>query len=68
VFQVLGGYGYAFLFSHSKENYGLLFLCGAIALVMALIVDLVVGEGGSPAADSSHPSSYVMSEKKPVVE
>jgi predicted MFS family arabinose efflux permease len=68
VFQVLGGYGYAFLFSHSKENYGLLFLCGAIALVMALVVDLFVREGGSPAADLSHPSSLVMSEKKSVVE
>jgi FtsH-binding integral membrane protein len=63
VFQVLGGYGYAFLFSHSKENYGLVFLCGTIALVMALIVDLFVREGGSTAADLSHPSTLLVSGK-----
>jgi len=64
VFQVLGGYGYAFLFSHSKENYGLVFLCGTIALVMALIVDLFVREGGSTAADLAHPSTLLVSGKK----
>ena len=64
VFQVLGGYGYAFLFSHSKENYGLVFLCGTIALVMALIVDLFVREGGSTAADLSQPSTLLVSGKK----
>jgi len=39
-------------FSHSKENIGLVFLCGTIALVMALIVDLSYAKEGPPAATS----------------
>jgi MFS family permease len=42
LFQALAGYGYAFLFSHSGENYALIFLCGALALVVALLLDFLV--------------------------
>jgi len=62
VFQVLAA-SYAFLFSHSQQNYGLVFRCGAIALVMALIVDLFVREGGSTAADLSIPSTLLVQER-----
>ncbi|MCV0368844.1 YbfB/YjiJ family MFS transporter [Filomicrobium sp.] len=42
LFQALGAYGYAFLFSHTDENYSLIFLCGAVALVMALLADFAL--------------------------
>ncbi len=35
LFQALGGYGYAFLFTHSDENYAAIFYCGAAALLIA---------------------------------
>ncbi len=41
LFQALGGYGYSYLFSHSHNNYALIFMCGAIALGLAFIADLV---------------------------
>ncbi|MDF2119531.1 YbfB/YjiJ family MFS transporter [Roseiarcaceae bacterium H3SJ34-1] len=41
LFQALAGYGYAFLFSHSGENYALIFMCGAVALIVALLLDLL---------------------------
>jgi len=40
--QALGGYGYAYLFSHSGENYALVFLCGGAAAVIAILADLAV--------------------------
>jgi predicted MFS family arabinose efflux permease len=40
--QALAGYGYAFLFSHSGENYALIFMCGAGALIVALLLDFLV--------------------------
>jgi predicted MFS family arabinose efflux permease len=42
LFQALGGYGYSFLFSHTHNNYALIFMCGAVALALAFIADLVV--------------------------
>lgn len=42
LFQALAGYGYAFLFSHSGENYALIFVCGAVALIVALLLDFLV--------------------------
>ncbi len=42
LFQALGAYGYAFLFSHTDENYSLIFLCGAVALVLALLADFAL--------------------------
>ncbi|WP_144139826.1 YbfB/YjiJ family MFS transporter [Paraburkholderia sp. BCC1884] len=41
LFQALGGYGYSYLFSHSHNDYALIFTCGASALVVALAADLV---------------------------
>jgi FtsH-binding integral membrane protein len=46
LFQALSGYGYAFLFSHTGENYGLIFLCGLIALTAVLLVDIFVRPEG----------------------
>lgn len=46
LFQALGGYGYAFLFSHSHENYSLIFLCGAAAMTVAFIADFTVRQRG----------------------
>ncbi|MFM0341649.1 YbfB/YjiJ family MFS transporter [Paraburkholderia fungorum] len=40
LFQALGGYGYSYLFSHTHNNYALIFMCGAIALGVAFIADL----------------------------
>ncbi|SAL74612.1 MFS transporter [Caballeronia arvi] len=40
--QALAGYGYSFLFSHTHNNYALIFACGACALAAAFIADLVV--------------------------
>lgn len=42
LFQALGGYGYSYLFSHSHNNYTLIFICGAVALGVAFVADLVV--------------------------
>ncbi|SDR40690.1 Predicted arabinose efflux permease, MFS family [Paraburkholderia fungorum] len=41
LFQALGGYGYSFLFSHTNNNYALIFALGAVALVLAFIADFV---------------------------
>ncbi|TCG00555.1 hypothetical protein BZM26_11935 [Paraburkholderia strydomiana] len=41
LFQALGGYGYSYLFSHSHNNYALIFACGAVALALAFIADIV---------------------------
>lgn len=40
--QALAGYAYAYLFSHSGENYALIFSCGTGAVVVALAGDLLV--------------------------
>lgn len=42
LFQALGGYGYSYLFAHSGQNYALVFAIGAIAVALALLLDLVV--------------------------
>lgn len=43
LFQALGGYGYSYLFAHSGESYAAVFLCGAVALGMALGADILAG-------------------------
>ncbi|SAL77159.1 MFS transporter [Caballeronia peredens] len=43
--QALAGYGYSFLFSHTHNNYALIFACGAFALAVAFVADLVVNRG-----------------------
>lgn len=45
LFQALGGYGYSYLFSHTHENYALIFTCGAVALTLAFVVDLFTSRG-----------------------
>ncbi|WP_176060597.1 YbfB/YjiJ family MFS transporter [Paraburkholderia sp. BCC1876] len=47
LFQALGGYGYSYLFSHSHNNYALIFICGAVALGVAFVADLVVARIGA---------------------
>jgi MFS family permease len=42
LFQALGGYGYSWLFSHSQENYALIFACGAAALALAFLADVLL--------------------------
>ena len=41
LFQAIGGYGYAYLFSHTHENYALIFTCGAVAMAVAFAADFV---------------------------
>ena len=41
LFQALGGYGYSYLFTHSGESYAAVFLCGAVALMIALGADIL---------------------------
>jgi hypothetical protein len=40
--QALAGYGYSFLFSHTHNDYALIFACGAFALAVAFVADLIV--------------------------
>lgn len=49
LFQALGGYGYAFLFTHSGENYAAIFFCGAAALTVAALTDQVTARVFRPA-------------------
>jgi MFS family permease len=42
LFQALAGYGYAYLFNHSAENYAVIFITGAVAILIALLVDLAL--------------------------
>ncbi len=49
LFQALGGYGYAFLFSRSGENYALVFYCGAAALLAAAVIDQATARRVTPA-------------------
>ncbi|MEA1647458.1 YbfB/YjiJ family MFS transporter [Nitrospirillum sp. BR 11164] len=46
LFQALAGYGYSYLFNHSGQNYALIFVCGAVALVVALVADTAAALGG----------------------
>lgn len=52
LFQALGGYGYSYLFTLSHNNYALIFLCGATALGLALVADLVTRR--APLAVAAH--------------
>ncbi|WP_454827046.1 YbfB/YjiJ family MFS transporter [Paraburkholderia xenovorans] len=47
LFQALGGYGYSYLFSHTHNDYALIFTCGAIALALAFVADLVTSRSGT---------------------
>ncbi|MGF6972295.1 putative MFS family arabinose efflux permease [Paraburkholderia sp. JPY465] len=42
LFQALGGYGYSYLFSRFHDDYALVFLCGAAALTLAFLADVIV--------------------------
>ncbi|MCP3707059.1 MFS transporter [Paraburkholderia sp. CNPSo 3274] len=42
LFQALGGYGYSYLFSRLHNDYALVFLCGAGALALAIVADVLV--------------------------
>jgi predicted MFS family arabinose efflux permease len=46
LFQALAGYGYSYLFNHSGQDYALIFACGAVALVVALVADTAAALGG----------------------
>ncbi|AJG20166.1 YbfB/YjiJ family MFS transporter [Cupriavidus basilensis] len=52
LFQALGGYGYSYLFTVSHNNYALIFLCGAMALGVALVADLLTRR--APLAVAAH--------------
>lgn len=41
LFQALSGYGYSYLFAHSGGSYAAVFLCGAVALAVALGTDIL---------------------------
>lgn len=47
LFQALGGYGYSFLFSHTNNNYALIFILGATALTLAFIADVAASRAGA---------------------
>ncbi|MFP4896605.1 YbfB/YjiJ family MFS transporter [Paraburkholderia sp. EG304] len=42
LFQALGGYGYSHLFSRFHDDYALVFLCGAAALTLAFLADVIM--------------------------
>ncbi|PLP98064.1 YbfB/YjiJ family MFS transporter [Cupriavidus pauculus] len=52
LFQALGGYGYAWLFSHTHENYTLIFTCGAMAMAVAFVADFTVLHGAPARAQA----------------
>jgi predicted MFS family arabinose efflux permease len=41
--QAVAGYGFAFIFARAENAYTILFACGAAALLLALILDLLAG-------------------------
>ncbi|MFM0550147.1 YbfB/YjiJ family MFS transporter [Paraburkholderia sediminicola] len=47
LFQALGGYGYSYLFSHTHNDYALIFTCGAVALCIAFVADLLASRIGA---------------------
>lgn len=47
LFQALGGYGYSFLFSHTHNDYALIFIFGAAVLGIAFIADLLTSRIGA---------------------
>jgi MFS family permease len=47
LFQALGGYGYSYLFSHTHNDYALIFTCGAVALGIAFAADLLASRIGA---------------------
>jgi predicted MFS family arabinose efflux permease len=47
LFQALGGYGYSYLFSHTHNDYALIFTCGAVALSIAFVADLLASRIGA---------------------
>ncbi|MGO4305813.1 YbfB/YjiJ family MFS transporter [Cupriavidus sp. RAF12] len=51
LFQMLAGYGYSYLFSRMHENYALIFTCGAVALGLALVADVVVRKAPATVAN-----------------
>jgi predicted MFS family arabinose efflux permease len=46
LFQALGGYGYSYLFSQTRNDYALIFTCGAAALGIAFVADLLAARIG----------------------
>jgi predicted MFS family arabinose efflux permease len=42
LFQALGGYGCSYLFSRFHNDYALVFLCGAAALALAFVADVLI--------------------------
>jgi predicted MFS family arabinose efflux permease len=50
LFQALGGYGYSYLFTRSHNDYALIFLCGATALGLALLADILMLRKRKPLA------------------
>lgn len=47
LFQALAGYGYSYLFSHSHNDYALIFACGAVALALAFLADLIASRAAT---------------------
>jgi len=45
LFQAVAAYGLSFVFAHDGGNYRLLFVIGAVAMVLALLIDLWVALG-----------------------
>ena len=52
--QAGAAYLFSFLFAHWGEDYRLLFLLGAGAMLLALVIDLVVQRREAPAATPAH--------------
>jgi predicted MFS family arabinose efflux permease len=55
--QAIAGYGFSFIFAHSDNAYPLLFLLGAGALLLALIVDFGAGGLAKARATSGDPAA-----------
>ncbi len=51
--QALSGYAYSWLFSHTGQNYTLIFACGAVAMAAALALDF----GGARRQAAKLPSA-----------
>lgn len=53
LFQALAAYAMSFIFSHSDNDYDLLFVIGTCAIVLALVIDLATAAGTKVASADS---------------
>lgn len=54
LFQAVAAYGMSFIFSHSGNDYDLLFIAGTCAIALALVIDLAVSARKNASEATAH--------------